>query len=95
MAKDWAKSITDPEARAMCEEAGERVLRLGFSLPELRQGKLPKGKWASFDYAFGEVITINEKNLRGMEKSSGRTIPKPMALTQESNTPRTWALHSL
>lgn len=49
----------------MCEEAGERVLRLGFSLPELRQGKLPKGKWASFDYAFGEVITINEKKPKG------------------------------
>lgn len=49
----------------MCEEAGERVLRLGFSLPELQQGKLPKGKWASFDYAFGEVITINEKKPKG------------------------------
>lgn len=65
MAKEWAKSITDPEARAMCEEAGERVLRLGFTLPELRQAKLPKGKWASFDYTFGEVITINEKKPKG------------------------------
>ena len=72
-ARKWASVLSDPEARAMAEEAGELLLRKGFELPELvekdlgkkRAGGITLAQYRSGVFPRIEVNTNNDVKKRG------------------------------
>lgn len=63
-AKEWASVLHDAEARKQAEEAGELLLRKGFSLPKLVERDLGKGVLAKYNDQFGEIRINTNKGAR-------------------------------
>lgn len=73
-ARKWASVLSDPEARAMAEEAGELLLRKGFELPELVEkdlGKKRAGGITLAQYRSGVFPRIEVNTNKDVKKRGG------------------------